>query len=103
MEVRHEIQDAKECSQERATFEVGVIEENNEYSEENIKNNTIKKWVYSGSAGKVANIFVILDMDKKSLDISSRRFRWKTFRVTADSVFPFFSVNCPHCSLTISK
>ena len=103
MEVTHEIQDAKECSEEGATFEVGVIEANDEYSEEDIKNDTTKKWVDCGLAKKDTNVSLILDMEKKSLYTSQRRFRWKTLQVEADSVFPFFSVNCPHCSITLCK
>ena len=115
MEVSHEIQDAQECSEEGATFEVGVMEVHDEYSETNIKSDITKKWVYSGSTRRVANVSLSLDMTKKSLEIlpggrnrlgtSKLSFRWKskTHEVNADSVFPFFSVNCPHCSLTLCK
>ena len=103
MEVCHEIQDAKECSEERAIFEVGVIEANDEYSKENVKNDTIKKWVYRGQTKKDINVSLILDMEKRTLQTSQKRIRWKTLNVKADSVFPFFSVNCPHCSITLCK
>ena len=109
MEVSHEMQDDQECSEEGATFEVGVIEEIDKYSKENIKKGTTKKWVYSGAARKVSNVFLNLDMGKKSLQILPggkilpASFRRKTFHVKADTVFPFFSVNCPHCSLTFCK
>ena len=113
MEVGHEIKDANECSEEGATFEVGVIEENDEYCEASIKNGTTKKWVYSAPSRTVPNVFLNLDMEKKSLEIlpggkifvatSKFSFFRKTFYVKADSVLPFFSVNCPHCSLTFCK
>ena len=111
MKVGHETQDANECSEEGATFEVGVIEVNDEYCEASIKNGTTKKWVYSGSSGTVASVSLYLHMEKKSLKIFPGRkglvgkskfsFCQKTLHVKADSVFPFFSVNCPHCSLAI--
>ena len=69
MEVSHVIQDNQECCEEGATFEVGVIEEKDEYSETNVKKGTTKKWVYSGPARRVANVFLNLDMGKKSLEI----------------------------------
>ena len=106
MEVGHEIKDANECSEEGATFEVGVIEKNDEYSEASIKNGTTKKWVYSAPSRRFANVFLNLNMEKKSLEIlpgGKFSFRRKTFHVEADSVLPFFSVNCPHCSLTFCK
>ena len=68
MEVSHVIQDDQECSKEGATFEVCVIEENDEYSETNVKKGTTKKWVYSGPARRVANVFLNLDMGKTSLE-----------------------------------
>ena len=64
MEVSHEMQDDQECSEEGATFEVGVFEEIDKYSKENIKKGTTKKWVYSGPARKVSNVFLNLDMEK---------------------------------------
>ena len=112
METR-EIQDAQQCSTQCATFEVGVIEVKDEYYELSIVSGITKKWVYSGSAKKVANVFLILDMAKKSLEILpekrnvhatsklSFRRQTKTYEVKADSVFPFFSMNCPHSSLKI--
>ena len=110
MEVCHEIKDAKQCPKEGAGFEIGVIETSDEYSEENVKNDIIKKWVYSGSARKVANVTLNLDMEKNFLKISHdtpnfarhATSKLKFYRKT-DSVFPFFSVNSPHCSLTICK
>ena len=109
MEVCHEINDAKQCPKEGARFEIGVIETSDEYSEENVKNDIIKKWVSSGSARKVVNVTLNLDMEKNVLKISHdppknlfARSKLKFCRKT-DSVFPFFSVNCPHCSLTICK
>ena len=86
MEVSHVIQDNQECCEEGATFEVGIIEENDEYSETNVKKGTTKKWVYSGPARRVANVFLNLDMGKKSLEILPggkilfASFRRKTFR-----------------------
>ena len=70
-----------------------------------------KKWVYSGSAKKITNVFLNLDMGQKSLKIlpggkilvatSKFSLRRKAFHVNTDMVFPFFSVNCPHCSLVV--
>ena len=109
VEVSHEIQDTKECSEEDAIFEVGIIEKTDEYSKENIEKGTTKKWVYSGPARKISNVFLNLDMEKKSLEIlpggrilratSKFSVRRKAFHVKADSVFPFFAVNCPHCMI----
>jgi hypothetical protein len=69
-----------------------------------------KKWVYSGAAKKITNVFFNLDMGQKALEIlpggkflvatSKFSLRRKVFHIKADVVFPFFSVNCPHCSLT---
>ena len=105
------MQDAEECPEEVVTFEVGIIEAiNDKYSEENVKNDTTKKWVYSGLAKKDTHVFLILDMGKKSLEILPRQsarkkfsIRRKTFEVKANSVFPFFSVNSPNYTLTFSK
>ena len=64
-----------------------------------------KKWVYSGPAKKITNVFLNLDMGRKSLAVSPGRsksiFRRKVFQMDTDVVFPFFSVNCPHCSLIV--
>ena len=70
-----------------------------------------KKWVYCGPAKKITNVFLNLDMGKKSLAVLPGRkglaatskfsFLRKAFHVNADVVFPFFSVNCPHCSLIV--
>ena len=71
-----------------------------------------KKWVYSGAAKKITNVFLNLDMGQKSLKIfpggkflvaTSMFSRPNVFHMNADVVFPFFSVNCPHCSLTFCK
>ena len=71
-----------------------------------------KKWVYSGPAKKITNVFLNLDMGQKSLEIfpggkfwvaTSMFSRPNVFHMKADVVFPFFSVNCPHCSLTFCK
>ena len=70
-----------------------------------------KNWVYSGQAKKITNVVLNLDMGKQSLEILPCRkglvatsmfsFLRKVFHVDADVVFPFFSVNCPHCSLVV--
>jgi hypothetical protein len=77
-----------------------------------------KKWVYSGPAKKITNVFLNLDMGQKSLEIfpggkflvATSKFSLRrkvkadvVFHMKADVVFPFFSVNCPHCSLTFCK
>ncbi|XP_028399228.1 tripartite motif-containing protein 45-like isoform X2 [Dendronephthya gigantea] len=109
VEVGHEVQDVAECFQEGPTIEVGVIEKDEDYSETRVTNGTIKKWIYSGPGKSIANVFLNLDMGRKCLEVLPRgRFslskafshRRKTFNVNANSVLPFFSVNCPHCSLT---
>ncbi|CAB4036397.1 Hypothetical predicted protein [Paramuricea clavata] len=107
VEVSHAVQDAEECLQdpEDPTFEVGVIEAGGDYSEASIVDEITKKWVYSGPAKNITTVFLNLDMGRKSLAISPGRskfsFRRKVFHVNADVVFPFFSVNCPHCSLIV--
>jgi hypothetical protein len=111
--VIHAIQDLRECLQDGPTFEVGVIEESHEhsaYSETSIMEGHTKKWVYSGQPKRIATVFLNLDMEKKSLEIlpggkillatPGFSLRRKVFHFKADSIFPFFSVNCPHCSLT---
>ncbi len=104
MEISHEIQDAEECLEKDATFEVGVIEAGGDYSEVSVVNEVTKKWVYSGPAKKISSVFLNLDMEKKSLEVlPERSIRRKVFHLEADSVFPFFSVNCPHCSLTFCE
>jgi hypothetical protein len=70
-----------------------------------------KKWVYSKPAKKITNVLLNLDMEKKSLAVLAEKkglvatpkfnFRRKALHVNADVVFPFFSVNCPHCSLVV--
>ena len=70
-----------------------------------------KNWLYSGQAEKITNVLLNLDMGKKSLEILPARtglaatskfsFRRKVLHVNADVVFPFFSVNCPPCSLIV--
>ena len=70
-----------------------------------------KKWVYSKPVKKITNVLLNLDMEKKSLAVLPGRkglvatsmfsFRRKALHVNADVVFPFFSVNCPHCSLVV--
>ena len=113
MEISHEIQDAEECLEKGATFEVGVIEASGDYSEVSVVNEVTKKWVYSGQAKKISSVFLNLDMAKRSLEVlpggrilvatSKFSIRRKVFHLRADSVFPFFSVNCPHCSLTFCE
>ena len=112
VEVRHAIQDAKECLQNGPAFEVGVIEASHDYSEASIFEGHTKKWVYSEQPRRIATVFLKLDMERKSLEVlpggkilvATPKFsvRRKVFNIGADSVFPFFSVNCPHCSLTFS-
>ncbi|CAB4004707.1 Hypothetical predicted protein [Paramuricea clavata] len=113
VEVSHAVQDAEECFQdpEGPTFEVGVIEVDEDYSEATIEDEITKKWVYSGPAKKITNVLLNLDMEKKSLSafparkglVATSKFslRRKALHVNADVVFPFFSVNCPHYSLIV--
>ena len=74
-------------------------------------NEITKTWVFSGPAKKITNVLLNLDMEEKSLSALAARkglvatskfsFRRKALHVNADVVFPFFSVNCPHCSLIV--
>ncbi len=103
MEISHEIQDAEECFEKGATFEVGVIEAGGDFSEISVVNEVTKKWVYSRAIKRFSGASLYLDMARKSLEVlpgGKFSIRRKVFGVEADSVFPFFSVNCPHCSLT---
>lgn len=111
VKVSHAVQNTEDCSLEEPIFEVGVIEASDDYSEANIRHGKTVKWVYSGKAKHIAHILLNLDIHKKSLQVSPGgnilgarskfSFRQKTFDVNAHTVFPFFSVNCPHCSLTL--
>ena len=111
VEINHEVQSSDEC--QGATFEVGIIDDSNDYSEESVKSGKTKKWVYSEHPNKIRNVFIELDMDKKHLTTrasgkiikatSKFSIRRKTFEVTSNKVFPFFSVNCLHCSLTFCR
>ena len=109
VDVIHEVQDVEECFEEGPIIEVGVIEESENYPEARVTNGEIKRWIYAGKGNKIVDVFLNLDMDKKRLEIlpnrkfslkNSLRIRRKTFDVDVKSVLPFFSVNCPHCSLT---
>ena len=111
VEINHEVQSSDEC--QGATFEVGIIDDSNDYSEESVKSGKTNKWVYSEYSNKIRNVFVELDMEKRHLTtrasgkiiIATSKFgiRGKRFEVTSNKVFPFFSVNCPHCSLTFCR
>ena len=110
VEVSHALEGAEECfhDAEAPTFGVGVIEAGDDYSEASIVYEVTKNWVYSGQAKKITNVVLNLDMEKQSLEILPGRKGLvatlkskKVFHVNADVVFPFFSVNCPHCSLIV--
>ena len=110
VEVSHALEGAEECfhDAEGPTFGVGVIEAGDDYSEASIVYEVTKNWVYSGQAKKITNVVLNLDMEKQSLEILPGRKGLvatlkskKVFHVNADVVFPFFSVNCPHCSLIV--
>ena len=112
IDVQHDVQSSDECRDGGAcTFEVGVIEDSEDYSEESVKNGKTKKWVYSECSNKIR--YVYLKLEKRNLTtrgsgkivMATRNFsiRGKTLKVTSEKAFAFFSVNCPHCTLTFYK
>ncbi|CAB4001104.1 Hypothetical predicted protein [Paramuricea clavata] len=113
VEVSYALEGAEECfhDTEGPTFGVGVVEAGDDYSEASIVHEVTKNWIYSGQAEKITNVVLNLDMGKQSLEILPGRkglvatskfsFLRKVFHVNADVVFPFFAVNCPHCSLVV--
>ena len=111
VEISHAVQDSAECLLDSPTFEVGVIDASVSNSTKSMEEKWTKKWVYEGPAKKITTVVLNVDMEGKSLIVIPSGRTWgatfrpslrqKTFCNIANAVLPFFSVNCPHCRLTL--